>query len=70
MFGGWPKPATALPAQLSAQAGTEPRAVAIDLPGTGQAAVLLTGPAIARSDPRYYQALVTNAVLGGSTLPG
>ncbi len=65
MFGGWPKPATALPAQLSAQAGTEPRAVAIDLPGTGQAAVLLTGPAIARSDPRYYQALVTNAVLGG-----
>jgi len=37
----------------------------IDLPGTGQAAVVVTKPAIARSDPRYYQGIVANAVLGG-----
>jgi zinc protease len=39
--------------------------IAIDLPGTGQAAVSLYLPAIARTDPRYYQLLVANAVLGG-----
>ncbi|MFO1014004.1 MAG: pitrilysin family protein [Caulobacteraceae bacterium] len=65
MFSSWSKPAASLPAQASAAVSNEPRAIAIDLPGTGQAAVLLTGPAIPRSDPRYYQALVTNAVLGG-----
>jgi zinc protease len=39
--------------------------VVIDLPGTGQAAVTVTKPAIARTDPRYYQGVVANAVLGG-----
>ncbi|HYD45016.1 MAG TPA: insulinase family protein, partial [Phenylobacterium sp.] len=41
------------------------RAVAIDIPGTGQAAVSVVGPAIARSDAAYYPAIVANNVLGG-----
>jgi zinc protease len=39
--------------------------VIVDLPGTGQAAVVVTKPAILRADPRYYAGLVTNGVLGG-----
>ena len=39
--------------------------IVIDLPGTGQAAVDLYLPAVARTDPRYYQLMVANAVLGG-----
>jgi zinc protease len=35
------------------------------MPGAGQATVVVTGPAIARTDPRYYAGLVANAVLGG-----
>jgi zinc protease len=42
-----------------------PRAVVIDVAGTGQAAVSVVGPAIARSDPAYYPAIVANNVLGG-----
>jgi zinc protease len=42
-----------------------PRVIVIDLPGTGQAAVDLYLPAIRRADPRYYQLMVANAVLGG-----
>ena len=64
-FGGWAKPADPPPAPATGQASGPPRNVVIDLPGTGQAAVTLTKPAIARSDPRYYQGLVANAVLGG-----
>ena len=54
-FGDWPKPAEPPPPPRSGQANAAPRNVVIDLPGTGQAAVSLTKPAIARSDPRYYQ---------------
>jgi zinc protease len=64
-FGGWARPADPPPAPATGQATGAPRNVVIDLPGTGQAAVTLTKPAIARSDPRYYQGLVANAVLGG-----
>ncbi|MEJ0066872.1 MAG: pitrilysin family protein [Caulobacteraceae bacterium] len=64
-FGDWARPADAPPAPATGQATAAPRNVVIDLPGTGQAAVSLTKPAIARSDPRYYQGLVANAVLGG-----
>ena len=39
--------------------------VVIDLPGTGQAAVLAGAPSIARGDPRFYAAEVASAVLGG-----
>jgi zinc protease len=64
-FGDWPKPADPPPPHAEGLATAAPRTVVIDLPGTGQAAVALTKPAIARSDPRFYQGLVANAVLGG-----
>ncbi len=64
-FGDWPKPADPAPEPAVGQATAPPRNIVIDLPGTGQAAVSLTKPAIARSDPRFYQGLVANAVLGG-----
>ncbi len=64
-FGGWAKPATRLaPAPVIAPAG-KPRAIVIDLPGTGQAAVNLAKPGIARSDPDYYPGIVANTLLGG-----
>ena len=64
-FGSWAKPADPPPPPATGQPTAAPRTVVIDLPGTGQAAVSLTKPAIARSDPRYYQGLVATAVLGG-----
>jgi zinc protease len=64
-FGGWKKPAAPLaPAPDIAPAG-KPRAVAIDIPGTGQASVNVMKPAIARSDPDYYPGIVASTVLGG-----
>ena len=39
--------------------------IVIDMPGAGQAAVAVARNALHRRDPRYYRALVANAVLGG-----
>jgi zinc protease len=64
-FGDWAKPAAPLPQVQVATPQAKPRVIVIDLPGTGQAAVDLYLPAVARTDPRYYQAMVANAVLGG-----
>ncbi|MGZ8371103.1 MAG: M16 family metallopeptidase, partial [Caulobacteraceae bacterium] len=63
-FGGWAKPAAALPPMPAVTAAPKPRVVVVDLPGAGQAAVSVVGPGIKRSDPRYFQAQVSNAVLG------
>jgi zinc protease len=41
-----------------------PRVIVVDMPGAGQAAVAVARLAIARDDPRFYRALVANAVLG------
>ena len=35
------------------------------MPGAGQAAVAVARNALARRDPRFYRAIVANAVLGG-----
>ncbi|HEV7383940.1 MAG TPA: insulinase family protein, partial [Phenylobacterium sp.] len=64
-FGGWAKPATPMPAIPVIAPQGRPRAIVIDLPGTGQAAVNLAKPGIARSDPDYYPGLVANTLLGG-----
>ncbi|MDB5464332.1 MAG: peptidase family [Phenylobacterium sp.] len=64
-FGGWAKPPTPLPAPPTITPAAKPRAIAIDLPGTGQAAVTLVKPGIARSDPDYYPGIVANTLLGG-----
>ncbi|MDB5455628.1 MAG: peptidase domain protein, partial [Caulobacter sp.] len=64
-FGGWAKPAGPPPPPAKAPTGYTPRNVIVDLPGTGQAAVVVAKPAITRADPRYYAGLVANGVLGG-----
>jgi zinc protease len=42
-----------------------PRVVVVDMPGAGQAGVVVGRLAIARSDPSYYPASVANTILGG-----
>jgi zinc protease len=64
-FGDWARPATPLAPPPAVTPKPAPRAIAIDLPGTGQASVNLVKPGVARSDPDYYVALVSNSVLGG-----
>ena len=64
-FGDWKAPARPLQAPPVIQARAKPRAIVIDLPGTGQAAVTLAKAAVPRSDPQYYPGLVANSVLGG-----
>jgi zinc protease len=64
-LGDWPRPTDPPPPPAGGHADAAPRNIAIDLPGVGQAAVVVTKPAVARTDPRYYQALVANTVLGG-----
>jgi len=64
-FGGWAKPAAPLPDQPQVTPKPKPRAIAVDMPGAGQAAVTVVRPAIARGDPAYYPGIVANTVLGG-----
>ena len=64
-FGGWARPATPLQDAPAIAPRTQARAVAIDIPGTGQASVNVVKPAIARADPDYYPAVVSATVLGG-----
>ncbi|HET6972141.1 MAG TPA: insulinase family protein, partial [Phenylobacterium sp.] len=64
-FGDWARPAAPLPPAPAIQPQGKPRAVVIDIPGTGQASVNVAKPAIARSDPDYYQGVVATTVLGG-----
>ena len=67
VFGDWKAPATPLPQPVPEQGkSTVAKTVVVDLPGTGQAAVLAVHRGIARGDDGYYAGLVTNAVLGGS----
>lgn len=64
-FGAWAKPATPLAAAPPAGSPTAPRAVTLDMPKIGQAAVFLgrTGPSRLSDD--YYATAVANNVLGG-----
>jgi len=64
-FGDWAKPAAPLAKAPAVDPQAKPRAVAIDIPGAGQAAVTVAKAAIARSDPDYYPGIVANTVLGG-----
>lgn len=63
LFGDWKRPsvtATTGP-QLPAPA---PRVIVVDMPGAGQAGVVIARPGIARSDRDFYAAQVANATLG------
>lgn len=64
-FGAWTKPVTPLAAAPAAGAPAAPRAVTLDMPQIGQAAVFLgrTGPSRLSDD--YYATAVANNVLGG-----
>ncbi len=43
----------------------KPRVIVVDMPGAGQAGVVVVRPGIARGDPQYYPAAVANTILGG-----
>ncbi|MFZ5668394.1 MAG: M16 family metallopeptidase [Pseudomonadota bacterium] len=64
-FGAWRAPGTPLAALPGADAMAAPRNVIVDMPGGGQAAVIVARRGIARGDPRYYAGVVANTVLGG-----
>ncbi len=64
-FGDWARPAGPPPALPAAGPASAPKVVVVDLPGTGQAAVLVGGRSIGRVDPAYYTASVEDHVLGG-----
>jgi zinc protease len=71
-FGDWPRPATPIPqvapeknTQGGSRAEAHPRVVVIDMPGAGQAAVVLARAGIRRTDPDYFTGIVANSVLGG-----
>jgi zinc protease len=69
LFGDWAKPAGALPTPSASKAAAAQRAaqrvVVVDMPGAGQAAVVLARPGISRTDPNYFSGIVANAVLSG-----
>ncbi|MBC7768618.1 MAG: insulinase family protein [Phycisphaerales bacterium] len=65
-FGDWARPAAALPTRPDASAYAAPaRTIVVDLPDTGQAAVLMGLRGVARTDADYFPLLVANNVLGG-----
>src|SRR5690606_7185914 len=64
--GDWPRPDAPRPAQPDASAyAASPRAIVIDLPQTGQAAVAMGLRGVSRTDADYFPLLVANNVLGG-----
>jgi zinc protease len=65
-FGDWTRPAAELSARPDASAhAAGVRAIVVDLPDTGQAAVSMGLRGIARTDADYFPLLVANDVLGG-----
>ena len=63
VFGDWPSAKT--PAPFSAKTGAQkPRAILVDLPHAGQAAVYVGAPGLGKTDAAFTLAEVTNAVLG------
>jgi len=68
LFAGWTGegPAPAPPASRAGEARPV-RTIVIDLPGSGQAAVLAAVRGVSRGDVAYYSANAANAVLGGGS---
>jgi zinc protease len=65
-FGEWKaEPEKAAPAPGKFTPAAKPRAVLIDMPNAGQAAVVVAGPGIQRNAGDYFAGTVANAVLGG-----
>ncbi|WP_010185098.1 M16 family metallopeptidase [Sphingomonas sp. PAMC 26605] len=64
-FASWSVPGSAPTRSTTPPAYPAPRVIVVDMPGAGQAGVVVARPGIARSDARYYPASVANTVLGG-----
>jgi len=64
-FGDWQAPGGPVPLDPLRLGPQGRRVVVIDLPGTGQAAVVVAGRSIARTNPDFHAVEVANAVLGG-----
>jgi zinc protease len=64
-LGAWAKPSTPTPAAPAAGTASAPRAIALDMPQIGQAAVFLGRPGPSRLADDYYATAVANNVLGG-----
>lgn len=62
LFGDWTGQSGATPATVTAP--PKPRVIVVDMPGAGQAGVVVARPGIARSDKGFYAAQVANATLG------
>ena len=67
-FGAW-QAVGATPAVPPNLAGADvpARTLVVDLPGSGQAAVYAFARGVSRTDPAYYDAVLANSVLGGSS---
>jgi zinc protease len=68
LFGSWRGEGTppAAPAERAGPAAA-PRTVVIDMPGSGQAAVVAAVRGVSRLDPDYYNLLLANTVLGSGS---
>ena len=64
-LGQWRAPTTAAAVAAPVAAFPAPRTIVVDMPGAGQAGVVVERPVIARADARYYPLAVANTVLGG-----
>jgi zinc protease len=64
-FGGWRGPREPEAPMRGERAPSPGRVIVVDMPGAGQAAVVVAREGVARRDPLFYRALVANAVLGG-----
>src|SRR5436190_683905 len=64
-FGGWRSGGAPAAHVSSPRPAPRTGVLVVDMPGAGQAAVAVARDGIARRDPRFYRALVVNAVLGG-----
>ena len=65
MFGNWKNEGSGPNEKInSGAANWKPENVVVDMPEAGQAAVTVARPAINRTSPEYYAALVANAALG------
>jgi zinc protease len=65
LFGSWSRGTTEVAPAARRVTAVSPRAVVIDMPDAGQAAVFVGRKGIRRTDPAYTTALVANSVLGG-----
>jgi zinc protease len=65
LFGDWQAPRGTTPIAPATMAATaNPRVIVVDMPGAGQAGVVVVRPGIARGDAAYFPASVANATLG------